>query len=296
MQSFSIREDGSEILRYNAPDFPVRTGYSCLSVFAGYAAACHWHRDFEALIPLDGDMDYRVNGAHVHIRRGEAILVNSRRLHYGYSEKRRECRYCYLLFPPQLVAFLPAAAAQLEALSEDGGPDYWLLSPDREEDRESLRRIRFLCDHAHPREALAVQSACAGLMDDLCRRSAPAGRGADAEWALLRTMVGYIQTHYREPVFLADIAAAGAVCRSRCCRIFREKLHVSPLQYATQYRLEKACSLMRSGSGITDAAFAVGFGGVSYFSETFRKAYGVTPSHYLKTCRMEKNGAAADRG
>ena len=294
MEGFLIREDGSEIVRYNAPDFPIRSGFSRLSVFADFAADCHWHEDFEALIPLDGDLDYSINGVRVHLNPGDAVFVNSRRLHFGYLEKREERHYGYVVFPPELLGYLPAAASALERLCRDGSPDYWLFSADKPEDQGVLKRILFLCGHAAPREALAVQSACAALLDEILRRSADGpDRPADPDWALIRAMVGFIQSHYREKIQLDAIAAAGAVCRSRCCRLFRDKLRVSPMQYATRYRLEKACGLMRDGADVTDAAFSSGFQGVSYFSETFRKTYGVSPTAYIR--QLKENGTTNEQ-
>ena len=38
-------------------------------------------------------MDYSVNGLHVYLEQGDAIFVNSRRLHYGYSAVHQERHY-----------------------------------------------------------------------------------------------------------------------------------------------------------------------------------------------------------
>ena len=288
MEQLNIREDGSELLEYNAPDFPISTAYADLEIFPDYAAGCHWHQDFETLIALDGDMDYRVNGQHVYLEKGDAIFVNSRRLHYGYSSRMQNRNYCFAVFHPELLGLTPAVASALERLSRDSAPDYWLLSAKNEKDRQVIAQIRNLCDHADPKEAVSVVSACAALIDEMIRRSsgstAPA---ADPDWAVIRKMVGYIQNHYQERILLEEIAAAGAVCRSRCCRLFREKLHTTPVSYVNRYRLEKACDMLREGHSITDAAFAVGFQGLSYFSESFKKAYGITPSQYIP--RREDN-------
>ena len=62
MASIARRADGSEILYYNEPEYPVRTGSSTLAIFADYAAECHWHHDFEVLIADCGGIDYYVNG------------------------------------------------------------------------------------------------------------------------------------------------------------------------------------------------------------------------------------------
>lgn len=286
MQRIPLRADGSEIVQYNAPDFPVRTGFSCLSVFAGYAADCHWHQDFEFLIALDAPMEYQVNGKQVVLRPGEAIFVNSRRLHFGYSAARRECRYCYAVFHPQLLGMTPAVASALELLCADGSKDDLVLSPERPRERAAIDRIRFICDHGGVENALSLQAACAGLLADIQALISPApSTAADPEWTAVRAMVGYIQARYREKLRLEEIAAAGAVCRSRCCALFREKLHTTPMGYVTRHRLDKACGLMREGRSVTEAAFASGFQGLSFFSETFRKIYGIQPSAYLRQLR-----------
>ena len=283
MEQLNIREDGSELLEYNVPDFPISTAYADLAIFPDYAAGCHWHRDFEALIALDGDMDYQVNGHHVYLEKGDAIFVNSRRLHYGYSSRMENRNYCFAVFHPELMGLIPAVASALERLSRDSSPDYWLLSAKDEKDRQAISRIRFLCDHADPKDAIAVVSACAALLDEMIGRiSGDTEQEADPAWAIIRKMVGYIQNHYQEKILLEEIASAGAVCRSRCCQLFREKLRSTPMNYLIRYRLDKACDLIREGRSITDAAFSVGFQGLSYFSESFKKTYGMKPSQYLK--------------
>ena len=278
-----VREDGSEILKYNAPDFPISTAYADLTIFPDYAAGRHWHQDFEALIALDGDMDYRVNGQHVHLEKGDAIFVNSRRLHFGYSEKKQNRNYCFAVIHPELLGLIPAVASAVERLARDSGRDYWLLSAAKEKDRQAIASIRFLCDHADPKEALSVVSVCASLIGEIISRDNDnPDQSPDPDWVTIRAMVGYIQNHYQERILLEEIASAGMMCRSRCCRLFRDKLHTTPLNYVMRYRLEKACDLIRGGSSITDAAFSAGFQGLSYFSESFKKVYGITPSRYFK--------------
>ena len=281
MSALNIRNDGSEVLKYNAPDFPISTAYADLLIFPDYAAGQHWHWDFEVLIALDGDMDYQVNGQHVYLEKGDAIFVNSRRMHYGYSAKMENRNYCFAVFHPELLGLIPAVASALEKLSRDTGQDYWLFSASNEKDRQVIAQIRSLCDHAGPKEAISVVSACAALVSEIISRdSSSPDHPSDPDWAVIRKMVGYIQSHYQEKIMLEEIASAGAVCRSKCCQLFREKLHSTPVNYVNRYRLEKACDLIRDGSSLTDAAFSAGFQGLSYFSELFKKAYGIKPSQY----------------
>ena len=142
-----------------------------------------------------------------------------------------------------------------------------------------------MCDHAVPEEALTVLSACADLPDRIAKMNTnQTDHTVDPERTVIRRMTGYIQNHYYQgKVRLEDIAAAGAVCRSKCCRLFSGKLHITPMNYVNRYRLEKACDLIRNGRSITEAAFSSGFQGTSYFSETFRKQYGMSPSSYIRS-------------
>ncbi len=39
---------------------------------------------------LDGEMNYSINGERISIKEGEGVFVNSRQLHYGYSETQTE--------------------------------------------------------------------------------------------------------------------------------------------------------------------------------------------------------------
>ena len=64
-------------------------------------------------------------------------------------------------------------------------------------------------------------------------------------------------------------------------RAFRAAFGTSPLAYIRRVRLENAKALLRTGYySITETATRCGFDSVSYFSYTFRRETGVTPSAY----------------
>lgn len=275
--SIPVRQDSSEILNYNAPDYPVRTGGDPLSIFPDYAAECHWHHDFEVLIADRGGIDYYVNAQQVHLNEGDAILVNGRRLHYGYSAERKECLYRFAVFHPLIFGSLAPISAAIDHLSSDSSQDYWLFSAQTEEGCRAVELADTLCQTGAPGDAFTFLSAACQLLNIAAQQNQCTGAQADPAWTILRRMLSYIQQHYTERILLEDIAAAGAVCRSRCCALFREKLYTTPNIYLTKYRLGRACAMLQAGATITDAAMNCGFQSTSYFSETFRKYYGMTP-------------------
>ena len=284
----AVNTDGSEQIAYNTPLFPVRTVNSILSIFNDYAAACHWHRDFEFLLVNEGEMEYFVQGDIVTVGKGQAIFVNSNRLHYGFSSQKRECQFSVFLFHPSLLGDrITPIAKHMDRLSGDQSPNWVLLDEGRPYGAQSLaliRRVGELCRERPDFYELQVQGACAKLASALgtaLRPNAENGLETVSDWSALRQMVGYIQTHYQEKVLLEEIASAGTVCKSRCCHLFRTHLGSSPIEHLTRYRLEKANLLLaRGGDSVTDIALACGFNGASYFSETYRKMFGISPREY----------------
>ncbi|MBQ2709032.1 MAG: helix-turn-helix transcriptional regulator [Clostridia bacterium] len=92
----------------------------------------------------------------------------------------------------------------------------------------------------------------------------------------------YINEHYAEPLSLEGIAKHFFMSRAKLVRIFRSLLNLSPNQYITNVRLSEARARLRYGASVKDAAFASGFGSVSYFIKVFRRYTGMTPEEFKK--------------
>ncbi|MBM7645930.1 AraC-like DNA-binding protein [Scopulibacillus daqui] len=101
--------------------------------------------------------------------------------------------------------------------------------------------------------------------------------------ARMKQMLHWIHSHYAEKIKLEDIARAGQLSRSECCRYFKRLLKTSPLQYVIDYRIQQSLLLLQQQDNtVTDVAFQVGFNSTSYFIDTFRKTIGMTPHIYKK--------------
>ncbi|MBQ8973313.1 MAG: helix-turn-helix transcriptional regulator [Clostridia bacterium] len=284
MRTFRVNIDGSEQLEYTWENMPVRISSDRLSIFQNYAAACHWHEDFEVLIATDGEMDYFVNGQTLHLQKGEGVFVNARRLHYGYSRTHRDCGFRFMVFHPRLFGTLQPIARQLEAFAADDSMNACKLGAAS----EAVFCFQRMYESAKAGDAMGTLAQCAELIHMLHLQMTSEGAREDADWSILRKMTGYIQNHYQERVTLEQIAASGAVCRNRCCVLFRQRLSASPMEYVARFRLEQACALLRGGANVTEAALSSGFHGASYFAEVFRSVYHMTPREYQKRVRIEE--------
>ncbi|MFF4908455.1 GlxA family transcriptional regulator [Streptomyces sp. NPDC001260] len=108
-------------------------------------------------------------------------------------------------------------------------------------------------------------------------------RGARA-WALGRL---------HEPIQLRDMAAQEAMSVRTFTRRFREEVGVSPGQWLTQQRVERARQLLETtGLSMDRIAHDAGFGTAQSMRQHLQTALGVTPTAYRRTFRA--TNAAGD--
>lgn len=99
----------------------------------------------------------------------------------------------------------------------------------------------------------------------------------------LQDMLAFIEGHLHEKVTLAQIAAAGKISRSECCRTFASLTGASPLAYTQELKMERAATvLLETDESVADVAKRFGFTSVSHFVQSFKKYHGQTPLAYKK--------------
>ena len=97
----------------------------------------------------------------------------------------------------------------------------------------------------------------------------------------------YISTHYNDPgIGVASIAQYLGVSESHLSHIFKRETDYTLLNYLTRCRIHKAMELLRDcRAKIYEVAEQVGYKDITYFSATFKRVAGVSPSEYQDTCR-----------
>jgi AraC-like DNA-binding protein len=99
----------------------------------------------------------------------------------------------------------------------------------------------------------------------------------------------WIEAHSHEPIDLESAARQAGRSPFHFLRLFSRVLGVTPHQYLVRSRLKRAASLLADESRpITDIAFEVGFGDLSNFVRTFRRAAGVSPRGFRRAAKGER--------
>lgn len=285
MIQVEVKEDKSEKVQYHNTDYPIYISRNRLSDYPHYGAPSHWHDDIEFIAVLAGEMQYNVNGEILTMKAGEGVFVNARRLHFGYSAKKRECSFICVLLHPLLLCVLPAFERDFVLpLLKDPALSFVKLCPDRDWKQEIYELICGIYAGREEKTApIQAQIAFLKIWNLLLEHISMESRQkmADPELTILKNMIGFVQQNYMNKLSLKAIAASGAVGQSKCCSLFAKYLKQTPNGYLTRYRLNKGMELLRdTGLSVTEVAAAAGFGGGSYFAEVFRKWMGKSPTEY----------------
>src|SRR5919108_311074 len=100
-----------------------------------------------------------------------------------------------------------------------------------------------------------------------------------------------IDGHYARPLDLDEHARTANFSRYHFLRAFRRAFHVTPHEYLTRKRIERAKELLaQSQFTVTEVCFEVGFESLGSFSTLFHKIVGWSPSIYrARAWEMRKN-------
>ncbi len=90
-------------------------------------------------------------------------------------------------------------------------------------------------------------------------------------------------SYWKQELNVNRLAGSLNVERSYLYRLFKEHAGVSPQEYLTEVRMERACELLSAGElSVQAVACSVGYKDALYFSRLFRKRKGTTPSNYRR--------------
>ena len=124
------------------------------------------------------------------------------------------------------------------------------------------------------------------LIDGGARVSTPAsGTGGGAHPA--ECIAQLIAERYREPLRVADLAAAVHLHPSYAMSLFRQTFDLTIIEYLTRFRVAAAQRLLAvTDAGVLEIALDCGFGSSSRFHAAFKEACGQSPREYRLTVRL----------
>ncbi len=98
--------------------------------------------------------------------------------------------------------------------------------------------------------------------------------------ALLRRSRDLMDREYAQPLDVPAMASVALMSPAHFSRQFKATYGETPYGYLMTRRIERAMTLLRGGSSVTDACMTVGCTSLGSFSSRFTALVGETPSAY----------------
>lgn len=269
-------------IRYDIQSVPeddsqVRLIYCALSRYDDtWHSILHSHSHAELFYCVSGSGFLQIDGEKQPVREGDFFLINAAVPHTELSDDRGNLEY--IVVGVSGVRF---------SLPEDSGLRYYLLDHSGNK-REMLPYFQdILREVSRAREGYLP--VCMRILDILLLKAGrhaqvqmaeDAGAGCANESAEVKRI---IEERFSEPLTLDSLAQQAHISKYHLSRVFQALYGAPPMRYLAKVRHREACHLLsHTDHSLQQIATMAGFSSVSYFSQSFKRMAGCSPSSYRK--------------
>lgn len=261
-------------------DFPIELYYVDKND-PRYQMPLHWHLEYELITVLSGSFTLSLDGRITELAAGDSAWIGDGVVHGGTP---RDCIYeCVVFDLGTLLNDTPLCSKSAsEFLSSEDGFSGALRKGSDE------ARLADGIFQAMETEQKGYEWITVGLLwqllGRLIRNSGSSPTISRNQMLRIKNVLTYIRNNYKESVTLNELAEVAGMSPKYFCRAFSGFTGKTPIEYLNYYRIERAGEKLNlTGDSITEIAFSCGFNDMSYFSKTFKKYKGVSPSAYRVT-------------
>ena len=289
-------QNNEELLPGYSEEFPYIATCAQLNHYRNPDVPWHWHRQVELFYMKSGSLEYTTPHGTWLFTEGMGGMVNSNVLRRSrpVSMKNENIQLLHI-FDPALLSGGHGNRMERDyilPLVTDQSTEVILLRPEETEEKEIINRLRdaFELSEGQWGYEFALRESLTQIWLRLLKLVQPDQQGKEIRTMAdekIKQMMIYIHEHYRESISVEQLAESAYVSKRGFFRLFQENLHMSPVEYMRNYRLQRACQMLADQrKSITEIAQECGFGTSSYFGRLFRKERGCTPEQYRGKLRQ----------
>ncbi len=282
-------ENLMETVRHGSSSYPFHFYYENLALFDFNCIEWHWHTELEFVYIESGTVTFWVGEKQFVLSEGNGVFINSKILHRLYSPA--EAIIPNFLCMPSFIAPQDSLIYQKYVLPViSSSLDFQIFHRENNWQAKILSDIRQIiaAQTFFPSRELATASLLQMLWLKLYENAdfshVPKRTDAPASsQARLQLIMQYIHQNYSQDILLDELAACAGVSKSTVLNLFHRYLHITPIDYLINYRLNEAALLIsKTEKKIAAISDETGFHSTDYFCRIFKKRYQMTPTEYRK--------------
>lgn len=247
-----------------------------------YQMPLHWHLEYELILVRSGAFHLTIDGRGLPMGPGDCAWIGEGAVHGGVPQN--SVYQCVVVDLGALLHNTPVCVRNAqEFLAEEGGFS-GVFPAGSSQAQLAARLFSALEGRARGYEWTAM-GLLWQMMGGLLQVKAPAKPPIKNRKRILqlKNVLTFIRDNYDQPVALPELAQVAGMNPKYFCRAFAQMTGRTPIGYLNYFRVEQAGErLALTDEAVTDIALSCGFNDMSYFSRTFSRLKGMSPSAYRK--------------
>lgn len=240
----------------------------------------HFHKAFEFIMQLKGEMRATVNQKEYVLQPGECLLIPSYAMHTISTSEGNDC--IVVVFSEQ---YAEGAAKQFQNMEP---MDYRMrLSPESKSyllsslARETVPAWREGALGLKKPSLYSLKACLYMIFDEFTSQNSMQRKNADGE--LIEQLIKCVEQEYATDITLSTIAQRLGYSYDYLSRVFNKTFHIHFKTIVNQYRCERAINLLQTTQkSLTEIASDSGFQSIRSFNRVFREIIGVSPSDFRR--------------
>jgi AraC family transcriptional regulator, melibiose operon regulatory protein len=288
IKNFMVDQSLKELTEHRTVELPIACYETTINQNINGYIPLHWHDEFQFVLVVKGEAIFQINEENITVQEGEGLFINSGCLHMAKDKNESGCVYICLNVSPHFVLSQELYTTYVNPYIQATNLPYLHLDTKEiwaKNILDAIVKINQLIQQKSPYYEIDINIQLTLIWKNLIKNGFQL-KYEQTEMLKshrMKQMLNWIHLHYAEKILLDDIARAGQLSRSECCRYFKRILKKTPLNYVTDYRIQKSLILLQQPeSNVTDVSYQVGFNSTSYFIDKFRKSMTMTPLAYKK--------------
>ena len=238
----------------------------------------HYHNLYEIYYLISGKCNFFVDDKTYEVVEGDLILIPAGVIHktnYSREEHARIVIECSPKFIPESVKSSMKNMVHLYRNESASKDIYGILK--KIEDEHHIN------DEYTPESLHALMEL---LFFCIMRNQNNVGI-TESKNRMVESVASYIKDNYNTDISLSAMAHEHFVSPEHLSRTFKRETGFGFNEFITLVRLQHAESMLkdRGNKSISEIAYCCGFNDSNYFSNKFKKMYGVSPLAFSKSCK-----------
>ncbi len=232
----------------------------------------NWHENLEIQFFTEGSGTVLLNGKEHNIKKNDIVVVNSNVLHYTFTE-------CRLVYTCIIIS---------NEWCQKMNIDYNLLCFHSVIKSPEIRKMisELVSIYLNSEDILRtakLNEILIRIMVELVEKHCDLNSSSpirDKAYEAVISTIEFIHDNFHKKIALQEISKAVLFDKYALCREFKKHTGQTIFEYINHFRSLKAADYLSKGCTVGKTAELCGFENLSFFTKTFKRYIGKTPSMY----------------